>query len=101
MRRQEMRFSTSEFAERSAIARRRAKGLPSGCYPLDSLLQESALAEQLKIAKAKRWKIGSIVQRQQPAARYRHRGGALAFEATGESPSKLFRIICEPRSTPD
>src|SRR5438094_1900908 len=30
------------------------KGLPSGCYPLDSYYKTSALAEQLKIAKAKR-----------------------------------------------
>jgi len=30
------------------------KGLPSGCYPLDSYYKISALAEQLKIAKAKR-----------------------------------------------
>ncbi|HXN94442.1 MAG TPA: hypothetical protein VN879_08060 [Candidatus Acidoferrales bacterium] len=30
------------------------KGLPSGCYPLDSYYKSSALAEQLKIAKAKR-----------------------------------------------
>jgi 2,4-dienoyl-CoA reductase-like NADH-dependent reductase (Old Yellow Enzyme family) len=30
------------------------KGLPSGCYPLDSYYKASALAEQLKIAKAGR-----------------------------------------------
>jgi len=30
------------------------KGLPSGCYPLDSYYKSSALAEQLKIAKASR-----------------------------------------------
>jgi 2,4-dienoyl-CoA reductase-like NADH-dependent reductase (Old Yellow Enzyme family) len=30
------------------------KGLPSGCYPLDSYYKSSALAEQLKIAKAGR-----------------------------------------------
>src|SRR6266446_1951581 len=30
------------------------KGLPSGCYPLDSYYKNSALAEQLKIAKAGR-----------------------------------------------
>ena len=30
------------------------KGLPSGCYPLDSYYKISALAEQLKIAKAGR-----------------------------------------------
>jgi 2,4-dienoyl-CoA reductase-like NADH-dependent reductase (Old Yellow Enzyme family) len=28
------------------------KGLPSGCYPLDSYYKSSALAQQLKIAKA-------------------------------------------------
>jgi 2,4-dienoyl-CoA reductase-like NADH-dependent reductase (Old Yellow Enzyme family) len=30
------------------------KGLPSGCYPLDSYYKSSALAEQLKVAKARR-----------------------------------------------
>src|SRR6266702_2891009 len=30
------------------------KGLPSGCYPLDSYYKSSALAEQLKVAKAER-----------------------------------------------
>src|SRR5437899_1581805 len=30
------------------------KGLPSGCYPLDSYYKSSALAEQLKVAKAGR-----------------------------------------------
>src|SRR3989475_13176318 len=30
------------------------KGLPSGCYPLDSYYKSSALAEQLKLAKAGR-----------------------------------------------
>jgi 2,4-dienoyl-CoA reductase-like NADH-dependent reductase (Old Yellow Enzyme family) len=30
------------------------KGLPSGCYPLDSYYKSSALAEQLKVAKAAR-----------------------------------------------
>ena len=30
------------------------KGLPSGCYPLDSYYKSSELAERLKIAKAKR-----------------------------------------------
>jgi 2,4-dienoyl-CoA reductase-like NADH-dependent reductase (Old Yellow Enzyme family) len=30
------------------------KGLPSGCYPLDPLYKNSELAEQLKLAKAKR-----------------------------------------------
>ena len=30
------------------------KGLPSGCYPLDPLYKNSELAEQLKMAKAKR-----------------------------------------------
>ena len=30
------------------------KGLPSGCYPLDSYYKNSELAEQLKIAKARR-----------------------------------------------
>jgi 2,4-dienoyl-CoA reductase-like NADH-dependent reductase (Old Yellow Enzyme family) len=30
------------------------KGLPSGCYPLDSYYKNSELAERLKIAKAKR-----------------------------------------------
>jgi NADPH2 dehydrogenase len=30
------------------------KGLPSGCYPLDSYYKSSALAEQLKVAKASR-----------------------------------------------
>jgi NADPH2 dehydrogenase len=29
-------------------------GLPSGCYPLDSYYKNSALAEKLKIVKAKR-----------------------------------------------
>jgi hypothetical protein len=65
------------------------KGLPSGCYPLDSYYKISELAERLKVAKAKRLKSNPSFNGKYSAARCKASRRHLPYEADGRMPPKF------------